>query len=96
MSRSTLRYKAKPKDDREAEAQLDALTTKHPSIGLRELLLPPAQPWSARQPQAPAPHLPRYEPAPPPQAKTQVARTREAAAGSTHRTQPVLEPGFYE
>lgn len=33
ISRSSFRYKAKPKDDRKVEALLDALTAKHPTIG---------------------------------------------------------------
>ena len=33
ISRSTYRYKHKPKDDREVEDHLSALTTKHPAIG---------------------------------------------------------------
>ena len=33
ISRSSFRYQARPKDDREVEALLDALTTKHPTIG---------------------------------------------------------------
>lgn len=33
ISRSSLRYKARPKDDSVVEAHLDALTQKHPAIG---------------------------------------------------------------